>query len=125
MSRLHSLVYLLPELLRTLCTPQITVRYPFGPLSLPSYYRGRVVVDEDLCRGCGQCVRDCPALALELERESRDSFKMTYYLDRCIYCGQCEYACRFDAIKLVNEFEGAAAERSKLEQVVVDRRGDA
>jgi formate hydrogenlyase subunit 6/NADH:ubiquinone oxidoreductase subunit I len=70
MSRLHSLVYLLPQLWRTLFTRPITVRYPFGPLELPSYFRGRVVIDIELCRGCGLCVRDCPAFALELERES-------------------------------------------------------
>ena len=70
MTRLHSLVYLLPQLWRTLFTRPITVRYPFGPLELPSYFRGRVVIDIDLCRGCGLCVRDCPAFALELERES-------------------------------------------------------
>jgi len=70
MSRLHSLVYLLPQLWRTLLTRPITVRYPFGPLELPAYFRGRVVIDIELCRGCGLCVRDCPAFALELERES-------------------------------------------------------
>ncbi len=42
MSRLHSLVYLLPELWRTLFTRPITVRYPFGPLELPPYFRGKV-----------------------------------------------------------------------------------
>ena len=119
MSHLHSLVYLLPQLWRTLFTRPITVRYPFGPLELPSYFRGRVVIDIDLCRGCGLCVRDCPAFALELERESdtlsplvlspalskvegkaegsksRDKFRLIHYPDRCAYCGQCQDVCRY------------------------------
>ena len=64
MSRLHSLVYLLPELWRTLFTRPITVRYPFGPLELPPYFRGKVTIESALCTGCGACVRDCPAFAL-------------------------------------------------------------
>ena len=140
MSRLHSLVYLLPQLWRTLFTRPITVRYPFGPLELPSYFRGRVVIDIDLCRGCGLCVRDCPAFALELERESdtlsplvlspalskvegkaegsksRDKFRLIHYPDRCAYCGQCQDVCRYEAIWLTSEYVPAAADRDALRE---------
>ena len=140
MSHLHSLVYLLPQLWRTLFTRPITVRYPFGPLELPSYLRGRVVIDIDLCRGCGLCVRDCPAFALELERESdtlsplvlspalskvegkaegsksRDKFRLIHYPDRCAYCGQCQDVCRYEAIWLTSEYVPAAADRDALRE---------
>ncbi len=140
MSRLHSLVYLLPQLWRTLFTRPITVRYPFGPLELPSYFRGRVVIDIDLCRGCGLCVRDCPAFALELERESNalsplvlshalskvegkaerskghDKFRLIHYPDRCAYCGQCQDVCRYEAIWLTSEYVPAAADRNTLRE---------
>ncbi len=115
-SRSHSLVYLLPELWRTLRTRRITVRFPFGPLELPSYFRGRVTVDPALCNGCGLCVRDCPAAALELERESRDEFRLIFYCDRCAFCGQCEAVCRTGAIVLTNEFAPAAADRNALRE---------
>jgi formate hydrogenlyase subunit 6/NADH:ubiquinone oxidoreductase subunit I len=125
MSRLGSLIYLLPNLWQTLITRPITVQYPFGALSLPHYFRGRVVIDADLCQGCGSCVRDCPALALILERENREAFRLTYYADRCGYCGQCETSCRFGAISLINEFVGATSQRQALAWVMVERNTDA
>ena len=125
MSRLHSLVYLLPELWRTLLTQPITVGYPFEPLELPTYFRGRVTIEQALCTGCGLCVRDCPAFALELERESRNKFKLIHYPDRCAYCGQCETSCRFGAVTLINEFIRVTPDRDTLMHVIVDRDDDA
>lgn len=121
MSRLHSLIYLLPELWRTLFTRPITVRFPHAPLQLPPYFRGKVTINPELCRGCGACVRDCPAAALELERESRDNFRLVYYPDRCAYCGQCEASCRLGAIALTSEFVHAAPQRDTLLQVMVEK----
>ena len=124
MSRFHSLIYMLPELWRTLLTKPITVRFPFAPAELPPYFRGKVVIDPTLCRGCGLCVRDCPADALELERDGRDRFRLIHYHDRCAYCGQCEISCKFGAITLANEFVPAAPQRDALSQVMVDRDND-
>ncbi len=125
MSRLHSLVYLLPELWRTLFTRPITIRYPFGPLELPPYFRGKVTIEPALCTGCGACVRDCPAFALELEHESdalskaegskgREGFRLIHYHDRCAYCGQCQDVCHQGAIRLTSEYVPAAADRDAL-----------
>lgn len=119
--RARSLIYLLPQLWRTLIARRVTVHFPFAPLELPSYFRGRVTVDPGLCEGCGLCVRDCPAFALELERESREKFRLIHYHDRCAYCGQCEDSCRFGAIVLVNEFVQASPRRDALMQVMVER----
>lgn len=124
MSRFGSLIYLLPNLWQTLWTRPITVQYPFGPLKLPHYFRGRVVIDADLCQGCGSCVRDCPAFGLELQREGRSRFRLIYYPDRCAYCGQCETSCRFGAISLINEFVGATPHVQALAQVMVERDKD-
>ena len=120
-SRLRSLVYLLPELWRTLFAERITVRYPFAPPELPLYFRGEVTIEPGLCTGCGLCVRDCPAFALELERESQEKFRLTHYRDRCAYCGQCEACCRFGAIVLVNEFVKATPRRDTLTRILVER----
>lgn len=121
MPHVRSLIYLLPELWHTLFTQRTTVRYPFAPLELPPCFRGKVTIEPTLCTGCGLCVRDCPAFALELERENRDKFRLTHYRDRCAYCGQCEASCRFEAITLVNEFVGATYRRAALTQVLVER----
>jgi hydrogenase-4 component H len=116
-----SLASLLPELMRTLFGGRVTVRFPFAPLELPVYFRGKVVIRPELCAGCGLCVRDCPAFALELARESREQFRLIHYRDRCAYCGQCEDSCRQGAIVLVNEFVQATSRRDTLAQVAVER----
>lgn len=121
MARPFPFLSLLPELWRTVSAPPSTVGYPFAPLDLPSTFRGRVVIDAEKCRGCGLCVRDCPAFALELEREDRDRFHITYYPDRCAYCGQCEVSCHSDAISLQNDFVHGVPERESLKTLLVDR----
>jgi len=120
MARSRPLFYLLPELWHSLVSQPCTVGYPFEPAVLPAGFRGRVVVDPDKCKGCGLCVRDCPAFALELQRESRDKYKLIYYPDRCAYCGQCEISCHADAISLQNDFVHAIPERDTLKVVLVD-----
>lgn len=124
MPSLKSLLYLLPKLVETLCKRVSTVAFPFGPAEVPSNFRGRVTIEPDLCRGCGVCVRDCPAFALELDKEDRDEFRLIHYPDRCISCGQCEESCRFDAIRLTNEFVEPSLGRRPSCDVLVDRRPD-
>ena len=115
------LAHLLPESLRTFFAERVTALCRFEPLDLPDYYRGKVVIDETLCVGCGACVRDCPAFALELEKENKSKYRLVYYQDRCAYCGQCEDSCPKDAIRLVNEFSGAGEDREGMREVVVER----
>ena len=122
-SRLRSLAYMLPHLVRTLLSPGGTVRYPQQPLCLPAYYRGRVTVDISLCRGCGACVRDCPAEAMELERKSRTEFRLLYYPDRCAFCGQCELSCPTDAVYMTNAYPAPTVDREALVEVLVERTG--
>lgn len=119
MARFRSLIFLLPELWRTLLRRRITVRFPFAPAQLPPYFRGRVKIDPALCRGCGLCVRDCPAAALELQRENNDNFRLEYYHDRCAYCGQCALSCPSKAILIQGEYVPARANRSELREEFV------
>jgi formate hydrogenlyase subunit 6/NADH:ubiquinone oxidoreductase subunit I len=120
--RPRSLAHLLPELVRTLLGGRVTVRFPFTPLELPSHYRGKVVaVHPELCGGCGRCVRDCPAFALELEWEGQDQFRLIHYRDRCAYCGQCVDTCKRGAIVLISEFVQATSQRDTFAQVMARR----
>ena len=120
-SRFRSIIYMLPYLGRTLFTRRSTVRYPFGPLKLPDHFRGRVVIDASLCRGCGACVRDCPGAGLELERTGSHAFRLVHYSDRCANCGQCETSCRFDAIRQTNAYVPATHARDELVEILVER----
>jgi formate hydrogenlyase subunit 6/NADH:ubiquinone oxidoreductase subunit I len=94
---------LLEAVLEAISKPPETVKYPFAPHALCEAYRGEVTFDPENCSGCGLCVRDCPADALDLEKESRDAFMLIYYPARCAYCGQCEESCRQGAISLSNK----------------------
>jgi formate hydrogenlyase subunit 6/NADH:ubiquinone oxidoreductase subunit I len=121
MPLLRSLAHLLTELRRTLLAGRTTVQFPFAPAELPAVFRGRVtIVDEALCKGCGLCARDCPALALELERLNRERFRLIHYRDRCAYCGQCADSCPSHIIVLINELVSPSQERDTLTQVLVD-----
>jgi formate hydrogenlyase subunit 6/NADH:ubiquinone oxidoreductase subunit I len=123
MSRLASVFSLFPQLWRTIFSRPITVRYPFGKMELPPYYRGRLVIDETKCVGCGLCVRDCPGFGLVLERTPDKDFSLVHYPDRCAYCGQCEDNCRTGAIRLTNEFVPATTCREALVEVLVESEG--
>ena len=124
MSRRGSLAHMLPELVRTLLARRVTVSFPFEPLEQPVYFRGKVIVQSELCQGCGLCVRDCPAFALELEREEGGRFRLVHYRDRCAYCGQCADSCPQGAIALVSEFVPPTPRRDTLTQVIVERDAD-
>jgi NADH-quinone oxidoreductase subunit F len=56
---------------------------------LVSYY-----ILEELCKGCGACIRACPADAITGER------KKTHFINAvaCIKCGGCLDACKFKAV---------------------------
>jgi len=110
-----SYLYFVPRLIRTLLRRPATVAFPYGPLELPSAYRGHVLVDMDSCQGCGLCVRDCPAAALEIERLGGEGLRMVHYFDRCVGCGQCELGCRYGAIRLQPVFKTGTASRSALQ----------
>ena len=124
MFRLRSIFSLLPQLWNTLRSRPITVRYPFEPLDLPPTFRGKVVIVEENCKGCGLCVRDCPGFGLVLERTPDKDFSLVHHPDRCAYCGQCEDNCRSDAIRLTNEYVHATTEREQLMHVLVERWGE-
>jgi formate hydrogenlyase subunit 6/NADH:ubiquinone oxidoreductase subunit I len=121
-SRFRSIIYLLPQLFRTWLGQRITVRFPFAPLKLSPHFRGRVVISPELCRGCGACVRDCPARGLRLERVDRHTFRLIHYPDRCAYCGQCEASCTFGAIRQTNEFVPGTTDREAIVEVLVDAK---
>ncbi|GAB4278760.1 MAG: NADH-quinone oxidoreductase subunit NuoF [Coriobacteriia bacterium] len=52
-------------------------------------------IDQELCRGCGVCVKHCPAEAISGVMKEPHSINTTL----CVKCGQCLQHCPFDAIQ--------------------------
>ena len=59
----------------------------------------RLVVNAELCKGCGKCKRNCPMEAISGE------IRQPHVIDneKCIHCGACWGACPFGAIDAIEE----------------------
>jgi electron transfer flavoprotein alpha subunit len=78
-----------------------------------------VIIDKELCTGCGECVDSCPFEALEL---AGDKAQVN---EACTLCGACEEACPEEAIT-VPEVERAQDERTAAAKgvwVFAEQRG--
>ncbi len=53
--------------------------------------------DDSRCTNCGTCVSICPADAISMNRET---WVVTFNMDKCIACGLCISSCPPRAIKL-------------------------
>ncbi|GBE06162.1 NADP-reducing hydrogenase subunit HndC [bacterium BMS3Abin10] len=50
---------------------------------------------EELCKGCGACVRACPANAIKGEKKKPHTLSS----ELCVKCGSCFDVCKFGAVK--------------------------
>jgi NADH-quinone oxidoreductase subunit F len=50
---------------------------------------------EDMCKGCGACLKACPSAAITGEKKKPHSIAA----DLCIKCGACFDVCKFDSVK--------------------------
>jgi Ni,Fe-hydrogenase III small subunit/Pyruvate/2-oxoacid:ferredoxin oxidoreductase delta subunit len=100
--------------------PRLTVDYPRKPFKA-EYMIGRPVIDASRCTGCGQCVKRCPAAAIELNNKTKD---IGINIDQCIFCALCEEICPAKAVTITNEFELAEKNRQSLRKgaLVIDER---
>ena len=59
----------------------------------------KVIIDQQLCRGCGKCKSTCPMEAISGEKRS------PHFIDneKCITCGACWGSCPFGAINAIEE----------------------
>lgn len=56
----------------------------------------KLIVEKDLCKGCGICVAFCSKNVLEI----KDNKVNIHDIDSCIQCGLCELRCPDFAIYL-------------------------
>ena len=59
----------------------------------------KVIIDQQLCRGCGKCKSTCPMEAISGEKRSPHFIDNT----KCITCGACWGSCPFGAINAIEE----------------------
>jgi NAD(P)H-quinone oxidoreductase subunit I len=106
------------DLMHSLITPPVTRRYPFERFPVPTRLRGKLIWNPASCIGCGLCVKDCPADAIDLITLDKQAkrFVMHYRVDRCTFCAQCVESCRRGSLQMSNEeWELAAIQRSDFD----------
>jgi hydrogenase-4 component H len=101
---------ILPTVLKNLFRGPATIKYPRERVEPPERFRGKPVVDKEMCISCGLCVRACPNDAISLDENTK---KPRIWLARCIFCGRCAEVCPRKAIKMTKEFELAFYDKSK------------
>lgn len=63
-----------------------------------SKYFHSLILDEDECNGCTNCLRRCPIEAIRVKNK-----KATIISDRCIDCGECIRVCPYHAQKSITD----------------------
>ncbi len=78
-------------------------------------------INEDLCNGCGTCVKNCHIEAIQVtERVPGDkkSRKATVIADLCLGCGVCVKSCKQNALTLVQRKTIYIPPMNKKEQML-------
>lgn len=82
---------------------------------------GKPHIEEELCRGCRRCQRECANNGLVFDEDTK---KMHVDQAYCVGCGRCLGACNFDAIVFDNNAANELLNRRMAEytKAVVDGR---
>jgi formate hydrogenlyase subunit 6/NADH:ubiquinone oxidoreductase subunit I len=92
-----------------------TRQYPFERKEAPARYRGHLIWKQETCTGCGLCVMDCPAKAIEIHALDKKAkrYVWRYSVDRCTFCAQCVYSCKQGSLELSHDIWEMAALRKE------------
>lgn len=105
MERTMRIGAMLGDISKSLFKRPVTELYPIERRPAPERLRGNLQFDAAKCTGCKICVRDCPALAIELVvvDKATKRFVMNFHADRCTFCAQCVVSCNFDSLSMSHE----------------------
>jgi len=59
----------------------------------------KIIIDEEKCTGCGECVDSCPGDVYELKKGKT----VPVNVDECHGCHTCEAVCDEDACRIEEE----------------------
>ncbi len=121
LNHLRTFIYLLPNITSVFFSKAETFKYPEEPSNYASGFRGSVRINQQNCIGCNSCVRDCPVIALELIKVSKETFSLIHQQDLCTYCGQCQLSCKFNAIYLDNTYNQPSGDRNNFRVVLLKK----
>ena len=71
---------------------------------------GKPAIDENLCRGCKRCAKECGSDAISYPNK-----KAVIDYDKCKGCGRCIGACSFDAVYNPNDSANELLDRKMAE----------
>jgi NADH:ubiquinone oxidoreductase subunit D len=72
---------------------------------------------EKACKGCGMCLRACPAKAIFGEKKQPHKIKQ----EMCLGCATCYVTCKFKALTIVPEGRGLTEEKLAEKAVAPDQ----
>jgi Fe-S-cluster-containing dehydrogenase component len=69
--------------------------------------KGEVIIDYQICMGCGICINACPFSCLDLTRYGTDAYKRLFpELEPdhgCTGCGICSKACPLECMTVIKK----------------------
>ncbi|MCL1889829.1 MAG: 4Fe-4S binding protein [Desulfovibrionaceae bacterium] len=101
-------------LARNLLKGPSTEAFPFKEAFTPPRYRGKVVMNPNLCVGCGICTHVCPGGAIMMkESEDQNGYDFMVWHNTCAFCGSCRHYCPVKAISLSQDWHNAHYQSEK------------
>ena len=107
----------LKEAIISLTTPAYTSDFPYKPHKPQPGFRGKPVVNDDMCVGCETCANVCPSGAIQCNDDKETRIRtITRDFGKCIFCGMCEAHCiTGEGVKLSDEiYDLATFDRGTL-----------
>jgi Ni,Fe-hydrogenase III small subunit/ferredoxin len=86
-----------------------TYSFPKKEPILPERFKGRPVIANSRCDGCGKCISICPTDAITISNK-----QIALDMGKCLFCGKCELACENKVISFSREYSLAARKREDL-----------